>query len=61
MYRLKFEFMLIMVWMSLFNCKNSEDLNFEIETLKLVGVDHKYERIGDSIFLYVPHETDVTN
>ncbi len=47
--------------MSLFNCKNSEDLNFEIETLKLVGVDHKYERIGDSIFLYVPHETDVTN
>src|SRR5690606_19912316 len=61
MVRLMFGFLLIIVFMSLFNCMNSDDFNTDIESFRLIGTDYQFERIGDSIFLYVPHETDVTN
>src|SRR5690606_36661466 len=61
MVRLMFGFLLIIVFMSLFNCMNSDDFNTDIESFRLIGTDYQFERLADSIFLYVPHESDVTN
>jgi hypothetical protein len=33
----------------------------DIQVFKLVGTDQIFERAGDSLFIYVPYETDITN
>lgn len=51
----------IFVLMILFNCKSIENVGSDIENFNLLGTDQQYERRGDSIFIYVPNETDITN
>ena len=52
---------IIIVIMNLFNCVDINRFESDIEMIKLLGVDQQFERRGDSVFIYVPNGTDVTN